>query len=95
MSRFFACGFLRCEKPKKPPLSLLKDGAEGGSPGGKNSVFDCLPKVLTVFFHPFFGGLHVLSIHLSLSLCLGARVCVGVIYWCVMIKKQIDKHAWD
>lgn len=92
MSRFFACGLLRCEKPQKrkePPLSLLKDGAEGGSPGGKNSVFDCLPKVLTVFFHPVFGGLHVLSIHLSLSLC----VCDGVIYWCVMIKKQIDKHG--
>lgn len=89
MSCFFACGLLRCEKQNKTPLSLLKDGAEGGSPGGKNSVFDCLPKVLTVFSHPFFWGftctIHP-SIHPSLPVC--ARVCVGVIYWCVMIKKN-------
>lgn len=82
------------KRKKEPPLSLLEDGAEGGSPGGKNSVFDCLPKVLTVFFHPFLGvHMYYPSIHPSLPVC--ARVCVGMIDWCVMIKKQIDKHAWD
>lgn len=65
---------------KKTPLSLLKDGAEGGSPGGKNSVFDCLPKVLTVFFHPFWAFTCTdhpsLSLSLYLSLCV--RACVSV-----------------
>lgn len=73
---------------KKLPLSSQR-WCRGREPWREKTLYltACLPKVPTVFFHPFLGVyMYHPSIHPSLPVC--ARVCVGVIYWCVMIKKN-------
>lgn len=100
MSCLFACGLLRCEKPKKNAPSLFsKMVPREGALAGKTLYLTAYLRYL-LSFPTLFWGVYMYhpSIHPSLSISLFgcARVCRCDLLVCNdKKKKQIDKHGWD